>query len=186
MGLIGAAQGRALFQSLWGQPIAQVGVIPAQVAALAAKRGNGQGAATSTPSQAIRRQLEASGSTQRFTLLTDYLRSEIATVLGLSGGAQIDMRSRLFDFGLDSLMAVELKNKLQAGLGCSLRSTLLFDYPTLEALTPYLLYEVLQLVDDAPDTATSAPPEETALAEVEEFSSAELLAFIDQRFEDVA
>jgi myxalamid-type polyketide synthase MxaB len=186
MGLITAAQGRALFQSLFGQSIAQVAVIPAQMALLATKRAHGQVPVATSAVHGIRQQLEASGGEQRFTLLTDYLRSEIASVLGLNSGVQIDMRSRLFEFGLDSLMAVELKNKLQAGLGCSLRSTLLFDYPTLEALIPYLLYEVLQLVDEAPGAATSAQPEEMALAEVEAFSSAELLAFIDQRFEDIA
>jgi myxalamid-type polyketide synthase MxaB len=51
---------------------------------------------------------------------------------------QIEMRTRLFDLGIDSLMAVELKNRLESGLGQSLHSTLVFDYPTLESLAGYL------------------------------------------------
>ena len=42
-------------------------------------------------------------------------------------------------------MAVELRNRLQASLGSSLHSTLLFDYPTPIALANYLAKEVLKL-----------------------------------------
>jgi hypothetical protein len=40
--------------------------------------------------------------------------------------------------GLDSLGAVELKNSLEGALGISLPQTLVFDYPTKDALTRYL------------------------------------------------
>ncbi len=40
--------------------------------------------------------------------------------------------------GIDSLMAVELKNLLESSLGHTLRATLLFDYPTVEAIVDYL------------------------------------------------
>jgi len=39
-------------------------------------------------------------------------------------------------------MAVEMKNRLQCGLGVSLGATLVFDYPTVEALVDYLLGEL--------------------------------------------
>ncbi len=49
----------------------------------------------------------------------------------------------LRDLGLESLMAVELGKRLGDGLGAKLPPTLLFDYPTVEALTTYLLTEVV-------------------------------------------
>jgi NRPS condensation-like uncharacterized protein len=55
--------------------------------------------------------------------------------------------------GFDSLMAVELKNRVQAALGCTLRSTLLFDHPTLTALTAHLD----QLTGDAQAEPTAPP-----------------------------
>ena len=46
--------------------------------------------------------------------------------------------------GLDSLMAVELRNALAEALGRTLPATLLFKYPTLEALGDFVLSQVPQ------------------------------------------
>ena len=54
----------------------------------------------------------------------------------------IKPRQRLFDLGIDSLTAVELKNRLQSGLDILLGATLVFDYPTVEALVDHLLEEL--------------------------------------------
>ncbi|MCC5670510.1 acyl carrier protein [Nostoc sp. CHAB 5784] len=50
---------------------------------------------------------------------------------------------------MDSLMAVELKNRLESTLSCSLPATLVFDYPTIEALVDYLLKDAIaSLISD--------------------------------------
>ncbi len=77
--------------------------------------------------------------------LLEYLRSQVAATLGMASPEELEPRQRLFDLGMDSLMAVEMKNRLEKGLGVPLRSTLLFDYPTLEALARHLGEEVLGL-----------------------------------------
>ena len=77
----------------------------------------------------------------------DHVRSIIRNVIGLNASTRIEPRQSLFDLGLDSLMAVELRNYLEKSVEHSLRSTLLFDYPTLEALVNYLLEKVLVLED---------------------------------------
>jgi acyl carrier protein len=80
----------------------------------------------------------AAPARERRRLLADYVRTEIAGVMGMESGTQIEPRQRLFDIGIDSLMAVELRNTLHNGLAISLPSTLVFDYPTVEALVEFL------------------------------------------------
>lgn len=80
---------------------------------------------------------------QRRLRLFDYVRSQVAATLGMAAPEQLEPRQRLFDLGIDSLMAVELKNRLESGLGISLRSTLVFDYPTVEALMNHLTENAL-------------------------------------------
>nr|AIU56842.1 anatoxin-a synthetase E polyketide synthase [Cuspidothrix issatschenkoi RM-6] len=103
-----------------------------------------------TPSQerpALVSQLKATLAHERRTILMDHVRSIIRNVIGLNASTRIEPRQSLFDLGLDSLMAVELRNYLEKSVEHSLRSTLLFDYPTLEALVNYLLEKVLVLED---------------------------------------
>ena len=71
--------------------------------------------------------------------------AQVARVLGPATPASIGERQPLSELGLDSLMAVELRNLLGACLGLeqALPATLVFDYPTVEALAGYLAKTVL-------------------------------------------
>lgn len=81
---------------------------------------------------------------ERKGLLTEYVRSNVIEVLGFDRSYSLDPEQGLFALGMDSLTAVELKNRLQTAIGHPLPSTLLFDYPNVEALAEYLRREVLQ------------------------------------------
>jgi acyl transferase domain-containing protein/acyl carrier protein len=132
--------------------------------------------------------LEAAPAEARHTLLSIHIRSQIAKVLGLSSPEQIEPRHRLFDLGIDSLMAVELKNWLEASLGCTLRSTLLFDYPTVEALINYLATEVLALQADssvADDESIASETTSSIATSVEELSEEEAEALLLQELEKI-
>ncbi len=96
-------------------------------------------------------------------LLISHLRSEIAKVLGITNVEQIELRDRLFDLGLDSLMAIELKNRLEANLELTLQPTLLFDHPTLEALGGYLAEEILGPETTPQEEEKEEKPEEEEL-----------------------
>ncbi|MEM7125062.1 MAG: SDR family NAD(P)-dependent oxidoreductase [Chloroflexota bacterium] len=187
MSMIQPEQGRLFLQYLLNQPISQIGVIPFKRQALQEKSGS-----DSQPQRVrIREQLtEEMSSSERRNQLEAYLRGEIAAVLGLSANIPIDVRTRLFDFGLDSLMAVELRNRLEVGLDCKLRSTLLFDYPNIEMLVPYLHDEILGYGDpgeelvgsDSPDIDLTAirPEQDEAEPDFEALSEEELDDLLDQ------
>jgi myxalamid-type polyketide synthase MxaB len=87
---------------------------------------------------------------KRRGVLQSYLRGEAIRILGLPASQAIDPRQPLNALGLDSLMAVEMRNALSASLSCPLPATLLFDYPTIETLSDYLMNNVPSLASETP------------------------------------
>jgi acyl transferase domain-containing protein/acyl-CoA synthetase (AMP-forming)/AMP-acid ligase II/NAD(P)-dependent dehydrogenase (short-subunit alcohol dehydrogenase family)/acyl carrier protein len=64
---------------------------------------------------------------------------ETAAVLGLRDGAGLSPDTGFLDLGMDSLMAVELRQRLKKATGLNLPATLAFDYPTPTAAAMLLL-----------------------------------------------
>src|SRR5690606_30598995 len=62
-----------------------------------------------------------------------------------------------FDLGMDSLMAVELRRRIEQGVGREIPATLAMDHPRLSDVADYLLGEVLGLAEQAPAKAGSQP-----------------------------
>ena len=107
---------------------------------------------------------------ERPSLLVAHLKVEIAQVLELGDAEVIAMQHRLFDLGIDSLMAVELRNRLKAGLELNLSATLLFDYPTLEALVPHLLAELGLAAEQCEDPVKEQVDVDQIVADIGELS----------------
>ncbi len=99
---------------------------------------------------------------ERRERLAAHVREEVTKVLGLPPGSSLDPHQGLRDVGLDSLMAVELKNRLQTSVGAVLPATLAFDYPTPAALVQFLA-ELLQIAP-AVDPCKPAPAAQAASA----------------------
>ncbi|MCX6049287.1 MAG: SDR family NAD(P)-dependent oxidoreductase, partial [Chloroflexi bacterium] len=92
--------------------------------------------------------LEALPVNRRLEQLRSYLQQTVGAVLGM---AELRDRTTGFaDLGLDSLMAIELRQQLQRGLQHPLPTTIAFEYPTINALADYLLDEVLALAEFHP------------------------------------
>jgi hypothetical protein len=72
-------------------------------------------------------------------------------------------------------MTIELKNRLQASVGKTLSSTIVFDHPTVAALAEYLDKNVLQEVEDSKETAEEARlhRQNAGLIEITELSEEE-------------
>jgi microcystin synthetase protein McyG len=81
-----------------------------------------------------------------------WIRTLVAEVLGFDGPEAVPPDQGFFQLGLDSLTALELHKRLQAGLGRSLPSTLSFKYPTAAALAAHLF-------GDGPAPAAPDEPE---------------------------
>ena len=64
------------------------------------------------------------------------------SVMGMSSSEVLHPRQPLRDAGLDSLLSLELRDKLGKELGKGLPATLLFEQPTLEKLAEYVLAEM--------------------------------------------
>ncbi|MFI0897914.1 SDR family NAD(P)-dependent oxidoreductase [Streptomyces sp. NPDC020983] len=84
------------------------------------------------------------------------VEEHVAAVLGFAEGEKPARRRGLFDQGLDSLTAVELRDRLAADFGVELPTTIVFEQPTVEALTAYLAAAAPQ-DDPAQDAAPAAP-----------------------------
>ena len=83
-------------------------------------------------------QLESVPSGARQPLLLSHVQRELQQILGLAQPPDADVG--FFDLGMDSLMAVELRNRLQQQLGkaYTVSNTLAFDYPTVNKLVEHL------------------------------------------------
>jgi malonyl CoA-acyl carrier protein transacylase len=126
------------------------------------------------------KQLEATPASKQRDLLLRHVRTQIGKVARLRAVEQIQPRQRLFDLGLDSLMAVELKNSLQASLGQTLRGTLVFDYPTIEALVNHLFHDVLGFVEEPEFTQPEHVNDDETL-DIDKLSKEEIDALLDDK-----
>jgi hypothetical protein len=131
--------------------------------------------------------IRSAARAERTPLMEAYVRSSARQVLGLSSGRPRPGDTPLQEFGLDSLMALELRNVLAHALNRPLSATLLFDHPTIRGLAQHLLTLLLadsaanklaQPVDFSAANLTGAPTEvDLSLisdAEAEELLLAEL------------
>ncbi|MCH2244560.1 MAG: beta-ketoacyl reductase, partial [Crocosphaera sp.] len=178
VGAIAPDEGITILEMLMKDSLAQVGVVPIKWDEFLQIEQNipffsnfKQQKATSTNSSSnFLQQLEDIPPEEKENYLREHIRAEISQVLGFNP-SDVDMEIGFFDLGMDSLTAMEFKNRLQNTFACTFPSTIAFDYPTGDALVSYIAIEVLQLTEE-----TIEPLEEDDTENLSQDDIADLLA----------
>lgn len=130
-------------------------------------------------------QLQATPVPEHFDLLVEHILGIAARAMKLRGNQLPDPAKGFFDLGMDSLMVLELKTRLQKSLNMQLEATVAFEHATANALATYLLGTLkLQERDVVEEIATEEiqySEKRTTLAEeMSQLGEAELSALIDE------
>jgi acyl carrier protein len=97
----------------------------------------------------------------RTKTVVEFVTREAAAVLGIDPSEPVPLDLGFFEMGMDSLMSVELRRRLERAVGRKLPSTLTFNYPDVRRLAAYLDGLV------APPQAKPAAPAPTVVVEPE-------------------
>jgi myxalamid-type polyketide synthase MxaE and MxaD len=123
------------------------------------------------------RQLHDANAIDRRTLLDTLVRSVVGGVIRRPA-AQIDARQPFGAVGVDSLMALEIRNRLETALQRALSATLTWNYPTVESLAAHLDALIVPvtlpdaIVDDEAEAVEEMVP---AFADIVALSDADAL-----------
>ncbi|RDG39779.1 type I polyketide synthase [Streptomyces corynorhini] len=123
---------------------------------------------TADAPRALRERLAAQTTAERERTLTALVRTEAATVLGHTGTDRVGATTAFNALGFDSLMAVELRNRIGVATGLALPATLLFDQPSATALAGYLRGRLSDDTDGAAAILAGLDSLEAALAALEQ------------------
>ena len=114
-------------------------------------------------------QIEQTSAAQRLVVLCEHVRGVVAQILKCEA-ALVDLAVGFFDLGMDSLMVVALRRRLESDLGCGLPVTLAMDQPTIVDAAKYVLSELLKLADPErtlPQANGQTVPKDRTYAEIE-------------------
>ncbi|MFI6072048.1 SDR family NAD(P)-dependent oxidoreductase [Actinoplanes sp. NPDC051343] len=132
---------------------------PALLAGLGAPVPTRPQPAAPAPATGLAARLEALDDGGRRRAVAEVVRAEVAAVRG-NDPAEADMTRGFTELGLDSLAAIDLRNRLQTATGLRLPATMMFDYPSPAVLSDFLLAELSE--EFAPDAPAPDPPADEA------------------------
>jgi myxalamid-type polyketide synthase MxaB len=194
LGLIDPQRGVAILERLIRQQAVQVTALPVQWQQFLGQLPSG-GLATffgklhtagGTPAQTgWREQLAALPLNERRAWLTTQIRSTIAQILGAGTAEEIPLRQGLFELGLDSLMALELRQRLTLRSGYALRQTFVFDYPMVNTMVDYFSQNAFPELFQPTEPSGAGQAQSTLTEDLMEISDAEAEALLIAALEQI-
>ena len=148
------------------------GEAPSLLRAIA--RDTAPAASATTSESGILQALQSAPADEQRAVLEAHVREQVARVLAIPEASLRSDRG-FTELGMDSLMSVELSNRLKRTLGRSLPTTLAFEHPTISAVAAFLA-ELLGIgVAPAAGSAVEVADEQRRhlLAEVDRLSESE-------------
>jgi acyl carrier protein len=130
----------------------------------------------------LRERLARQPASRRAHLLEEIVRNEVVKILGLDASRHVDPEQPMRELGMDSLMAVELRNGLALVVDRPLPATLLFDHPTIGRLVGYLGGQVLGL-DLGGEVAQAEEETQDPGLELEALSEDQMAALLASRLD---
>ena len=124
--------------------------------------------------QSLGAELAVAAPAERRSKLHACIERAVRNIMGLQIDDDIDPTRPLKDMGLDSLMAVELRNDLVLDTGLRLSATLLFDYPTVDSLLGYLDLQIHKPNSEEPTELRDTSNE------LDDLSESELATLLEQ------
>ncbi|MFC9293540.1 type I polyketide synthase [Streptomyces sp. NPDC057011] len=103
----------------------------------------GTASGTGAGGTGLAERLAALPQSEQDAVLRELVCAQVATVLGHAGQDTVDPERAFKELGFDSLTAVDLRNRLNGETGLRLPATLIFDYPTPQALATHLREELV-------------------------------------------
>jgi acyl transferase domain-containing protein/acyl carrier protein len=124
------------------------------------------------PTNEFLEHLKEAPESVRLDMVREFVQKVAVGILGFPVGSRLDPLQPLNELGMDSLMAVELRNSIATAIAQTLPATLLFNYPAVEDITTY----IARLLFDAPVDKKGVGSEEkrNALDDVEGLSDEEV------------
>jgi len=165
---------------VWRQAMQPVSDLPVFESLMREHAASGQ----NTHATVIRETLSAAQPGERQRVLEEYVLAQVAKVLGLAP-AKLDVQQPLNKVGLDSLMAVEVKNRIELDLGVVIPTVELLEGPTIVQLAARVLTQLPTAPDARPSEPSARPQagaaEQPALAgTISRVEANEMLAQVDQ------
>jgi acyl carrier protein len=116
---------------------------------------------------------------ERIEILEEYLLDEMGRVLRLSP-SKIDKYASFTSLGMDSLMGLELRNRLEAGVGLELSATLAYTYSNAASLAQHLSSSLGGVNSESEVSAEGEPAPPAGSAIEESLEDDDLLAALDE------